>query len=104
MLVLSRLRVSSLFFLHQSLFVCLFTSITLFHPNSRRNTPSDDQLLTQQPVLPPISTKGLTPADVDNLARTTREAMLKCLAEMSNKDEREVDATVRNGKSSAVEI
>ncbi|KAL2002125.1 hypothetical protein VTN02DRAFT_614 [Thermoascus thermophilus] len=55
-------------------------------------------------VLPPISSKGLTPADVDNLARTTREAMLKCLAEMSNKDEREVDATVQSGKSSAVEI
>ena len=28
-------------------------------------------------VLPPISTKGLTPADVDDLARTTRDLMLR---------------------------
>jgi len=30
--------------------------------------------------------------------------MLKVLAELSNKDEREVDATVPNGSSTAVEI
>lgn len=28
-------------------------------------------------VLPPISTTGLTPADVDELTRTTRDTMLK---------------------------
>ncbi|KAL1964957.1 hypothetical protein VTN77DRAFT_6157 [Rasamsonia byssochlamydoides] len=54
-------------------------------------------------VLPPIETKGLTTEDVDRLTQSTREAMLKALAEMSNQDEREVDATLR-GSSTAVEL
>lgn len=36
-------------------------------------------------VLDPIPTKGLTPADVDELARTTREKMLKELVALSEK-------------------
>ena len=37
-------------------------------------------------VLPPISTKGLTPADVDSLTRDTRERMLKTLEELAQDD------------------
>ncbi|KAJ9224656.1 hypothetical protein DTO169C6_2907 [Paecilomyces variotii] len=55
-------------------------------------------------VLPPISTKGLTPADVDSLANNTRQTMLKTLAEMSHKDEQEVDSRPHNASSTAVEI
>lgn len=34
-------------------------------------------------MLDPIPTKGLTPADVDELARTTRELMLRELTTLS---------------------
>lgn len=34
-------------------------------------------------VLPPISTKGLTPADVDDLTRSTRERMLAAIVSLS---------------------
>ncbi|PYH95781.1 1-acyl-sn-glycerol-3-phosphate acyltransferase [Aspergillus ellipticus CBS 707.79] len=55
-------------------------------------------------VLPPISTEGLTPADVDALTKSTRESMLKTLLEMSEKDESETDSAVSNGKTTAVEL
>ena len=35
-------------------------------------------------VLPPISTTGLTPADVDELTRTTKETMLEELIALTN--------------------
>lgn len=35
--------------------------------------------LTRNAVLPPIPTKSLTAADVDDLTRTTRDAMLNAL-------------------------
>lgn len=57
-----------------------------------------------QVVLPPISTKGLTPADVDTLAQNTRQAMLKTLVGMAHKNEHEVDAKLQNASSTAVEI
>lgn len=38
-------------------------------------------------VLPPIQTKGLTAANVDDLTRDTREAMLKALKEMAQEPE-----------------
>lgn len=62
------------------------------------------QHLLTYAVLPPISTKGLTPADVDSLANNTRQTMLKTLAEMSHKDEQEVDSRPHNASSTAVEI
>lgn len=34
-------------------------------------------------VLPPISTKNLTPADVDDLTRSTRERMLAAIVSLS---------------------
>ncbi|KAL4889209.1 hypothetical protein BDV59DRAFT_121408 [Aspergillus ambiguus] len=52
-------------------------------------------------VLPPISTEGMTSADVDNLTKSTRESMLKTLLEMSA-PEQAADST--NAKSTAVEI
>ncbi|PWY70479.1 1-acylglycerol-3-phosphate acyltransferase [Aspergillus heteromorphus CBS 117.55] len=55
-------------------------------------------------VLPPISTKGLTPADVDALTTSTRESMLKTLLEMSEKDEKEIDSAATNGSSTSVEL
>lgn len=33
-------------------------------------------------VLPPISTKGLTTADVDSLVQNTRQSMLEAMVEM----------------------
>jgi len=36
-------------------------------------------------VLKPIETKGLTPADVEDLARDTRELMLKELVSLTSK-------------------
>ncbi|PYI08902.1 putative 1-acylglycerol-3-phosphate acyltransferase [Aspergillus sclerotiicarbonarius CBS 121057] len=53
-------------------------------------------------VLPPISTEGLTAADVDTLTKSTREAMLKTLLELSEKDESE--AVTANGTSTSVEL
>ncbi|KAL2872622.1 1-acylglycerol-3-phosphate O-acyltransferase SLC1 [Aspergillus lucknowensis] len=55
-------------------------------------------------VLPPISTEGLTPADVDKLTASTRESMLKNLLEISNAEQVDVPSSLRNGKSTAVEI
>ncbi|GLA78177.1 1-acylglycerol-3-phosphate O-acyltransferase [Aspergillus tubingensis] len=56
-------------------------------------------------VLPPISTEGLTTADIDALTKSTRESMLKTLLELADKDKQEVDSTVAaNGKSTAVEL
>lgn len=40
-------------------------------------------LILTTPVLPPISTVGMTPANVDDLTKDTREAMLKALLEFS---------------------
>lgn len=56
--------------------------------------------LTLDAVLPPIATKDLTSADVDNLTTSTRESMLKTLAEMSRKNTSELDA----GKATATAI
>ncbi|PWY93259.1 1-acyl-sn-glycerol-3-phosphate acyltransferase [Aspergillus sclerotioniger CBS 115572] len=53
-------------------------------------------------VLPPISTEGLTSADVDALTKSTRESMLKTLLELSEKDE--TDTVAANGKSTSVEL
>ncbi|KAI9370568.1 hypothetical protein BJX61DRAFT_85891 [Aspergillus egyptiacus] len=55
-------------------------------------------------VLPPISTEGLTTADVDELTKSTRETMLKNLLEISNTDEVDASSTLQSGKSTAVEI
>jgi lysophosphatidate acyltransferase len=55
-------------------------------------------------VLPPIETKELSNADVDDLAQSTRELMLKTLAELSGQNEQEVDGTALRGSSTAVEI
>ncbi|KAN0082285.1 hypothetical protein V8E54_003583 [Elaphomyces granulatus] len=55
-------------------------------------------------ILPPISTKGLTVADVDQLAQKTRESMLATLIEMSNKNEQGVNDSVPRSSSTAVEI
>ena len=42
-------------------------------------------LLTKTTVMDPIPTKGLTTADVDELTRTTREAMLRELVTLTAK-------------------
>ncbi|RAL15115.1 1-acylglycerol-3-phosphate O-acyltransferase SLC1 [Aspergillus homomorphus CBS 101889] len=55
-------------------------------------------------VLPPISTEGLTPADVDSLTKSTQATMLKTLLELSEKDKAEAHSAVANGTSTAVEI
>lgn len=53
-------------------------------------------------VLPPISTKGLTAADVDDLTTSTRDTMLKTLVEMSTKNRSALDSG--NAMATAVEI
>lgn len=55
-------------------------------------------------VLPPISTEGLTAADVDRLTKTAQESMLKALLELSNQDRDEIDSDVKKATSTAVEI
>lgn len=55
-------------------------------------------------VLPPISTEGLTAADVDSLTKSTQASMLKTLLELSEKDKTEIGSAVANGTSTAVEI
>ncbi|KAL5335923.1 1-acyl-sn-glycerol-3-phosphate acyltransferase [Aspergillus crustosus] len=55
-------------------------------------------------VLPPIPTEGLTTEDVDNLTKTTQESMLKNLLEISNTEQVDDPSSLRNGKSTAVEI
>lgn len=56
-------------------------------------------------VLPPISTTGMTPADVDSLVNSTRESMLKTLLDMAREHRKEVDGNVKpNSTSTAVEL
>ncbi|RAL02302.1 1-acylglycerol-3-phosphate O-acyltransferase SLC1 [Aspergillus ibericus CBS 121593] len=55
-------------------------------------------------VLPPISTEGLTPADVDALTKSTRESMLKTLLELAEREDLETEAVAANGKSTSVEL
>lgn len=55
-------------------------------------------------VLPPISTAGMTTADVDHLTKSTQESMLKTLLGMSEKEEEKAQASHVNGASTAVEI
>ncbi|OJJ50536.1 hypothetical protein ASPZODRAFT_148029 [Penicilliopsis zonata CBS 506.65] len=54
-------------------------------------------------VLPPISTKGLTAADVNELTKSTQEMMLSTLVEMSHAEKSEI-TTAPNAVSSAIEI
>ncbi|EEP75948.1 AtaAp protein [Uncinocarpus reesii 1704] len=61
-------------------------------------------------VLPPISTKGLTPADVDGLTLRTRDSMMEALTELHKFRESHSNGTparcipVNAAKSSAIEI
>ncbi|KAJ0417755.1 1-acyl-sn-glycerol-3-phosphate acyltransferase [Aspergillus carlsbadensis] len=55
-------------------------------------------------VLPPISTEGLTPADVDSLTKTTQESMLKNLLQISKTEQVDVASSLQDGRSTAVEI
>ncbi|KAK2811008.1 hypothetical protein FQN49_008495 [Arthroderma sp. PD_2] len=63
-------------------------------------------------VLPPISTKGLTTADVDSLATSTRQSMLDVMVEMAKTRKMEgqtnepvaMASTSRTSRSTAVEI
>ena len=55
-------------------------------------------------VLPPISTKGLTPADVDDLTKNTRDAMLKALVELTDRSSTSIsNGSDGSAKSSSVE-
>ncbi|KAF9893381.1 1-acylglycerol-3-phosphate O-acyltransferase [Aspergillus nanangensis] len=54
-------------------------------------------------VLPPISTEGMTPSDVDGLTKSTRDAMLKVLLDMSQSEESKAESRP-NGTSTAVDI
>lgn len=54
-------------------------------------------------VLPPISTEGLTPSDVDKLTKTTQETMLKVLLEMAHQRPDDVRAAQGHGTSTAVD-
>jgi hypothetical protein len=51
--------------------------------------------LTVETVLDPIPTKDLTPADVDQLTRDTREKMLNVISDMSQDPE---SRSIRNQK------
>ncbi|KAF3480445.1 1-acyl-sn-glycerol-3-phosphate acyltransferase beta [Arthroderma uncinatum] len=63
-------------------------------------------------VLPPISTKGLTAADVDSLAQSTRQSMLDVMVEMAKARKVEnltngkvaMENAPRTSRSTAVEI
>ena len=59
-------------------------------------------LILKTPVLPPIPTVGLTSANVDDLTKDTREAMLKALLEFSK--ESPVDYKGTNGGTSKKEL
>jgi len=50
-------------------------------------------------VLPPISTKGKTAADVDALVQETREAMLKALHEMAEDSQSMKESNVLSKKN-----
>ncbi|KAJ5151165.1 1-acyl-sn-glycerol-3-phosphate acyltransferase [Penicillium canariense] len=54
-------------------------------------------------VLPPIITKDLTPADVDQLTQSTRASMLKTIMSMT-REANMVEFSRANGVSTAVEI
>ncbi|CEJ61051.1 Putative 1-acyl-sn-glycerol-3-phosphate acyltransferase [Penicillium brasilianum] len=54
-------------------------------------------------VLPPIETKDLTPADVDQLTQSTRDSMLKAILSMAQEGSK-VESPRANGVSSAIEI
>ncbi|KAL4777581.1 hypothetical protein BDW60DRAFT_5522 [Aspergillus nidulans var. acristatus] len=54
-------------------------------------------------VLPPISTDGLTAADVDGLTTSTRESMLNTLLELSNAEPTDLRSSSK-GQSSAVDL
>ncbi|KAL6234987.1 hypothetical protein BDW75DRAFT_150336 [Aspergillus navahoensis] len=54
-------------------------------------------------VLPPISTEGLTAADVDKLTTSTRDSMLKTLLELSNAEPADPSSSSK-GQSTAVEL
>lgn len=60
-------------------------------------------LLIIKIVLPPIETKNLTSADVDQLTQSTRDSMLKTILEMAESQENQVESRP-NGVSTAVEI
>lgn len=45
--------------------------------------PAREGTDARYPVLPPISTRTLTPADVDELTRSTRESMLAAIVSLS---------------------
>ncbi|KAH8696028.1 putative 1-acylglycerol-3-phosphate acyltransferase [Talaromyces proteolyticus] len=55
-------------------------------------------------VLPPIETKNLTPANVDQLTHDTRETMLKVLTELSQQSQQQVHGVAPRGSSTAVEL
>ncbi|KAJ5657830.1 uncharacterized protein N7484_001479 [Penicillium longicatenatum] len=54
-------------------------------------------------VLPPIETKNMTSADVDQLTTLTRDSMLKSILEMAHTLENKVEPQA-NGVSTAIEI
>ncbi|KAJ5369010.1 1-acyl-sn-glycerol-3-phosphate acyltransferase [Penicillium cataractarum] len=54
-------------------------------------------------VLPPINTKDLTPADVDQLTQSTRDSMLKAILSMAQEGSK-VESSRANGVSTAIEI
>lgn len=54
-------------------------------------------------MLPPIATKDLTTADVDNLTTSTRDSMLKTLVEMSSKN-KPIDSANSTATATAVEL
>lgn len=61
-------------------------------------------------VLPPISTKGLTTADVDSLVQNTRQSMLEAMVEMDKmrkiKDiaNSQAEEAPRAARATAIEI
>ena len=64
--------------------------------------PASSISILTTPVLPPIPTVGMTPANVDDLTKDTREAMLKALLEFSK--EPPVDYRGTNGDGAKKEL
>lgn len=54
-------------------------------------------------VLPPIPTKGLTPADVDDLTRSTRERMLAAIISLSESPFNQKASHARRGTPIAMD-
>lgn len=54
-------------------------------------------------VLPPISTKNLTPADVDDLTRSTREHMLAAIISLSEPPYNQKASHARRGTPIAMD-